>query len=108
MTTREQRRRARAITKAQRSRKQEKLVARAAKLLVESSENRDVVNMSIAPGASIRAGDMLYISREHPGCVTSAPGHEAVAPSIGVAIGSSGDLILTGGVIAVRLRELHG
>ena len=73
------RQRARAITKAQRKRRQDKPVNRAIQLLVGSGEPSDaadgITTARVAPGEwdSIRPGDSVYASPTHPGYVTGQP-----------------------------------
>ena len=66
------RRRARAIAKAQRDRKQRNVVKRAVDLLVRSSEPREgLVTMRVVPGETVRVGDPIYASDQYPGQATT-------------------------------------
>ena len=102
------RRRARAITKAQRDRKQKNIVNRAVDLLVGSSEPVAVAahgtfaSMKVVPGEIVRNGDALYMSSD--GRVTTKP--QSPSFEIGVAVAVARNPVATfGDAVTVRLHH---
>ena len=93
MSTRD-RRRARAITKSQRQRRQNKPVKRAIELLVASSHElpfAGIQTLLVAPGETVRVGDAIYTSSEYPSRATARQrGSEF---ELGVAIAAIGDAV---------------
>jgi hypothetical protein len=102
------RRRARAITKAQRDRRERNVVNRAVDLLVRSSEpaafaaNGVFAKMKVGPGEIVRNGDDLYMSSD--GRVTTK--QQSTSFAIGVAVaGARNPVAATGDVVTVRLHH---